>query len=50
MPHIFGKILIKDVMLFSNLASIGSIHKKLWASKVAGIPILGILGLLTWES
>jgi len=33
-----------------NLISIGGLHKKLWASKVAGIPILGILRLLTWES
>ncbi len=25
-------------------------HKKLWASKVTGVPILKILGLSTWES
>jgi hypothetical protein len=28
-----------------NLTSIGGLHKKVWASKIAGIPILGILGL-----
>jgi len=26
------------------------VHKKLWASKVEGVSILGILGLSTWES
>jgi len=34
----------------SHLTSIEGLHEKLWASKVAGVPILGILGLLTWES
>jgi hypothetical protein len=29
--------------------SIGGLHKKLWASKMARLLILGILGLLTWE-
>jgi hypothetical protein len=28
-----------------NLTSIGGFHTKLWASKVMGVPILGILGL-----
>jgi hypothetical protein len=32
-----------------DLASIEGLHKKLWASKVVGVPIWGILGLLTWE-
>jgi hypothetical protein len=34
----------------TNLASVKGFHKKLWASKVAGVPILRILGLLIWES
>jgi len=29
----------------SDLTSIGGLHTKLWASKVARDPILGILGL-----
>jgi hypothetical protein len=33
-----------------SLTSIKSLHKKLWASKVARIPISKILGLPTWES
>jgi hypothetical protein len=34
----------------SNLTSTEGLHKKLWASKVAIIPILGTMGLSTWES
>jgi len=33
-----------------DLTSIGNLHKKLWASKIARVPILGISGLSTWES
>jgi hypothetical protein len=33
-----------------NLTSIKGLHKELWASKVARVPILGISGLPTWES
>jgi hypothetical protein len=33
-----------------DLTSIRGLHKKLWASKVAGIPISRISGLPTWES
>jgi hypothetical protein len=33
-----------------DLVSIKGLHKKLWASKVMKVPILGISGLLTWES
>jgi len=33
-----------------DLTSIEGIHKKLWASKVAKVPILRILKLSTWES
>jgi hypothetical protein len=29
-----------------DLTSIGALHTKLWASKVVGVLILGILGLL----
>ncbi len=32
-----------------NLISIGGLHKKCWASKVVGVPILGILGLPNLE-
>jgi hypothetical protein len=34
----------------SNSTSIRSLHKKLWASKVTRVPILGISGFPTWES
>jgi hypothetical protein len=33
-----------------DLTSIECLHKKLWAFKVAGVPILGISRLSTWES
>jgi hypothetical protein len=33
-----------------DLTSIEGLHKKLWASKVVGVPILGISGLMIWES
>jgi len=33
-----------------DLTSMRGLHKKLWASKVARIPILRISGLPTWES
>jgi hypothetical protein len=33
-----------------DLTLIRGFHKKLWAPKVAGVPISGILGLPTWES
>ncbi len=36
------------LQLFFNLTSIRCLHKKLWASKVAGVSISGILGFLTW--
>jgi hypothetical protein len=32
-----------------DLTSIGALHKKLWASKVARVPIIGISGFPTWE-
>jgi hypothetical protein len=44
------KYLNKDYNVVLNLTSIGSLHKKLWASKVTKGPILRILGLPTWES
>jgi len=34
----------------SYFISIEGLHKKLWASKVARVPISRILGLPTWES
>jgi hypothetical protein len=33
-----------------NFTSIGGLHKKLWVSKVARVPILRIMGLLPRES
>jgi hypothetical protein len=39
------KALDKDYNFALNLISIESLHTKLWASKVMGVPILGILGL-----
>jgi hypothetical protein len=33
-----------------NIILIKGFHDKLWASKVLGIPILGISKLPTWES
>jgi hypothetical protein len=33
-----------------DLTSIKGLQKTLWASKMARVPILGISGLLTWES
>jgi hypothetical protein len=33
-----------------DLTLIKGLQKKLWVSKVVEVPILGILGLLTWES
>jgi hypothetical protein len=44
----------KDLDEFYNFSfdftSIGALHKKLWASKVARVPILRISRLLIWES
>jgi hypothetical protein len=42
MPHIIGKSLNKGYKFASDLTSMESLHTKLWASKVVGIPILGI--------
>ncbi len=56
MPHTFGKFSMRATMLFLNFTSIRGLHTKLWASKVAGVPILGILGqndiwmLASWPS
>jgi hypothetical protein len=33
-----------------DLTLIRGLHKKLFASKMARVPILGIMGLPTWES
>jgi len=35
----------KGYNFFLDLTSIGGSHKTLWASKVVGVPILGISGL-----
>jgi len=44
------KTINKGYNFSSDLISIGGLNKKLWASKVVGVPILRILGLPTWES
>jgi hypothetical protein len=44
------KVVDKGYNIFLDFTSIGSLQKKLWVSKVVGVPILGILGLQTWES
>ncbi len=44
------KALDKVYKFASNLISIGGLHKKLWASKVVGVPISRISRLPTWES
>jgi hypothetical protein len=41
------KALDKGYNFTSNLVSIGGFLKKLWASKVVKVPILGISGILT---
>jgi hypothetical protein len=46
----FWKALNKGYNFSWKLASIRGFHKKLWASKVVGVLILGISRLLTWES
>jgi hypothetical protein len=46
----FWKTLEKTYNFSLNLASIGGLHKKLWASKVAKVLISKISGLPTWES
>jgi hypothetical protein len=46
----FWKNFDKGYNFVLDLTSIRSLHKKLWASKVMRIPILGIVGLLIWES
>jgi hypothetical protein len=44
------KFLDEGYNIALDLTSVGGLHKKLWASKVAGIPILKFLGLVTCES
>jgi hypothetical protein len=39
------EVLNKGYNFVLNLTSIGGLQKKLWASKVAGVPISRILGL-----
>jgi hypothetical protein len=42
MPHTVEELLTRDTTFSSDLTSIGSLHTKLWASKVARALILGI--------
>jgi hypothetical protein len=43
--HIFWKVFDDKYNFALNLTSIGGLHTKLWASKVAEVLILKILGL-----
>jgi len=45
MFHIPLEALNEGYNFASNLTSIRALHTKLWASKIVGVPILGILGL-----
>jgi len=40
--HTIGKLKKKGHNFASNLISIEGLHTKLWASKIAGVPILKI--------
>jgi hypothetical protein len=44
------KVLEKGYNFSLNLTSIGGLHKKLWASKVARVSILGFFRHWTWKS
>jgi hypothetical protein len=44
------KTLDEGYKFVSDIISIKGLHKKLWASKIAGVLISGISGFLTWES
>jgi hypothetical protein len=46
----FWKAFNKGYNFALDLASIGGLHKKLWASKLVEVLILRILRFLTWES
>jgi len=56
MPHIFGKLSTRAIIFFKIhfnrrfAHSIEGLHKKLWAPKVVKVLILGISGLLAWET
>jgi hypothetical protein len=45
MRHTIGKALDQGLNFSLDLIAIGGLHKKLCALKVAGVPIVGILGL-----
>jgi hypothetical protein len=49
-PTYLWKALDKVYNFVINLNLIKGIQKKLWASKMAKVPIWKILGLPTWES
>jgi hypothetical protein len=50
MPHIVRKAFDEGYNFASNLISMKSLHKKLWAFKILEVPIQGILELSSWES
>jgi hypothetical protein len=50
MPHIVKKLSMKGYNFVLNLISIRGLHKKLWVSKMAKIPISRVMGFSTWES
>jgi hypothetical protein len=41
--HTIGNFLTRDAILLLDLISIGGLQTKLWAPKLMGVPILGIL-------
>ncbi len=45
MPHIIGKFSTKATTLLHTSSQSEGLHTKLWAPKVAGVPILEISGL-----
>jgi hypothetical protein len=49
-PHIIRKPFNEGYNFFLEFTSIEGLYKKLWASKVIGVPISRIVGFLTWES
>ncbi len=49
-PTYLWKILDVAYNFALDFTSIEVLHKKLWPSKVLGVPILGISRLPTWES
>ncbi len=50
MPYIIQKLSMRDYNFALDFMWMRGLHKKLWVSKMARIPISGIAELLIWES